>query len=165
MAAHRALDSETEVRPLASQQTKHCAGCGTTKSVDDFNRAAGRRDGLQVYCRTCQAAKAREYEASNPGRIERLAQLKADRRAVAQKYVQEYLQTHPCVDCSESDWVVLEFDHVRDKKKAHVMQLVADGYSLSAVDEEITKCDIRCANCHRRVTLSRGNWWRATAAD
>jgi ferredoxin len=25
---------------------------------------------------------------------------------------------------------------------------------------EIAKCDVRCANCHRRVTAERGSWWR-----
>lgn len=25
---------------------------------------------------------------------------------------------------------------------------------------EIEKCDVRCANCHRRVTVERGGWWR-----
>ena len=25
---------------------------------------------------------------------------------------------------------------------------------------EIEKCDVRCANCHRRITVERGGWWR-----
>jgi len=57
------------------------------------------------------------------------------------------------------DPVVLEFDHTADKKAA-VAQLVAGGYSWCAILQEIAKCEVRCANCHRRITAKRGSWIR-----
>lgn len=69
----------------------------------------------------------------------------------------EYLHNHPCVDCGEKDIVVLEFDHVRGVKSRAVSKIMWDPKEWSVVLKEIEKCDVRCANCHRRVTAKRGN--------
>jgi ribosomal protein S27E len=71
-------------------------------------------------------------------------------------YVYNYLQSHPCIDCGESDHVVLEFDHVRGEKVKSISKMVATTYSLESLIKEIEKCEVRCANCHRRITAKRG---------
>jgi hypothetical protein len=71
-----------------------------------------------------------------------------------------YLQTHPCVDCGETDVVVLEFDHVRGCKERTISSMLVQGYSFAKILEEIAKCDVRCANCHRRKTALAGKWLR-----
>jgi hypothetical protein len=73
--------------------------------------------------------------------------------------VYAYLLEHPCVDCGEPDPVVLEFDHVRGAKRLPVKRMLAGTYSLKAIFEEIAKCEVRCANCHRRVTAERGGFY------
>lgn len=73
------------------------------------------------------------------------------RRLRAKLIVLEYLQFHPCLDCGETDVLVLEFDH-RGKKKACISFLVRMG-RCSALLREIEKCDVRCANCHRKRHL------------
>jgi hypothetical protein len=40
--------------------SKVCPSCNLDKPTEDFNKAANRRDGLQVYCRKCQNDKVRE---------------------------------------------------------------------------------------------------------
>jgi hypothetical protein len=69
------------------------------------------------------------------------------------------LSQSPCVDCGESDPLVLEFDHLRDKRE-DVTRLAWHGCSLATIDAEIAKCEIRCANCHRRATASRAGHFR-----
>lgn len=61
-----------------------------------------------------------------------------------------YLQEHPCVDCSCEDILVLEYDHVRGDKHAELWKLISKGSSLARLHAERAKCEIRCANCHRR---------------
>ena len=64
-----------------------------------------------------------------------------------------YLREHPCVDCGEDDVVVLQFDHVRGKKRNEVGNLRA--CSWKTIWKEIKKCVVRCANCHTRRTLKK----------
>lgn len=71
-----------------------------------------------------------------------------------------YLEQHPCVDCGESDPVVLEFDHVRGEKSYNVTTLGWRLCSWNSLMREIDKCDVRCANCHRRKTAERMNSFR-----
>jgi hypothetical protein len=71
------------------------------------------------------------------------------------QYVTDYLLAHPCVDCGEKDIIVLEFDHVRGDKKYNVSNLIMQSYGLNTLITEIEKCEVRCANCHRRITHKR----------
>lgn len=78
-----------------------------------------------------------------------------DRKSRNKAYIQEYLRTHPCVDCGNTNPIVLDFDHVRGKKKYNVSIMSNCGYSLEVIQLEIDKCEIRCANCHRIITHKR----------
>lgn len=71
-----------------------------------------------------------------------------------------YLSAHPCVDCGESDPVVLEFDHVRGEKCHNIGHMLADGKSWTRISGEIEKCEVRCANCHKRVTAKTFGWYK-----
>jgi hypothetical protein len=72
-----------------------------------------------------------------------------------------YLEQHPCVDCGEDDIVVLEFDH-RDaeSKSFSISNAVHREMAWKKILDEISKCDVRCANCHRRRTSVQFGWWK-----
>jgi hypothetical protein len=74
-------------------------------------------------------------------------------------YLIEYFRTHPCVDCGEADAVVLEFDHLRDKSFDVAQSLPYR--SWQSILDEIAKCEVVCANCHRRRTARRRGSLRA----
>lgn len=86
---------------------------------------------------------------------------KAKSRETNQRKVVEYLLSHHCVDCGESDMTVLEFDHVKGIKRNNVSTLIKDGYSWKSVQQEIDKCEVRCANCHRRRTSMNGLFFKS----
>lgn len=72
----------------------------------------------------------------------------------------EFLSTKSCVDCGEKDPVVLEFDHRETENKFKIVAKMLSGhYSWRSVLAEISKCEIRCANCHRRKTYVQLNCW------
>jgi hypothetical protein len=61
-----------------------------------------------------------------------------------------YLQDHPCVRCGFSDPRALDFHHRNPlDKTASIGLMVNQNANMGRILEEITKCDILCANCHR----------------
>lgn len=75
-------------------------------------------------------------------------------------HIYEYLKTHPCTDCGISDPVVLEFDHVGDKKFGIGVALSNGGVTIEELQNEMRKCEVVCANCHKRRTAARSGWWK-----
>ena len=72
----------------------------------------------------------------------------------------EYFRSHPCVDCNESDPVVLEFDHIKKESKVGaVSEMIKRQMSWETILKEIGKCEVRCANCHRRRTAKQQGWY------
>jgi hypothetical protein len=142
---------------------RRCARCGEVKPLSDFNWrriAVGERD---TYCRPCRSAYGKEHYLANR---ERYIDLEAKRkRARAQKrmrYLLEYFLLHPCADCGEADPLVLEFDHLRDKSFAIGAGLPDRNWE--SILREIEKCQVVCANCHRRRTAKRAGTVRALIA-
>lgn len=68
---------------------------------------------------------------------------------LARMYVDRFLSMNPCVDCGYENPLALEFDHVRGKKSFEISLGIQSGVPLPALMEEMQKCDVRCANCHR----------------
>ena len=75
------------------------------------------------------------------------------------KRIVEYLRTHPCVDCGQSDVMVLEFDHLRDTSFGISWGLGEKSWAQILL--EIEKCEVVCANCHRKRTAFRAGFRRA----
>lgn len=69
-------------------------------------------------------------------------------------YIRDYLKANPCVDCGEANTIVLEFDHIRDKD-FNISDATRKGVSMKKLKDEIAKCEVRCANCHRKKTYER----------
>ncbi|HEY4506146.1 MAG TPA: hypothetical protein VJJ24_01725 [Candidatus Paceibacterota bacterium] len=71
-----------------------------------------------------------------------------------------FLSKNKCADCGENDPIVLEFDHTeRPKKFKQVSKMLSGHYSWKSIAKEIQKCEIRCANCHRRKTYHEGGMY------
>ena len=65
------------------------------------------------------------------------------------------LKRVPCEDCKQRfPPACMDFDHVRGKKAFTVSDDIA-AHTLDELVEEMEKCDIVCANCHRLRTLRR----------
>ncbi len=132
---------------------KKCPGCGETFPLEEFGKRGGARGNQpQPRCRECNRKYQKEWYYKN--RKSRL-QGRTKQRETNRQFIFNYLKSHPCADCGETNPVVLEFDHMHSKKLA-VSQMIK-GYGLKSVQEEITKCEVRCGNCHREKTAKEQN--------
>jgi len=133
---------------------RRCGRCGEMKPLEDFawrRKAKGQRHN---YCRPCHSAYHREHYLANKQRyIDQAAQSKKKVRLEQTTRLLDYFKEHPCTDCGQTDPVVLEFDHLRDKSFAIGTALTR--YGWDKIVAEIEKCEVVCANCHRRRTACR----------
>ena len=139
---------------------KICTKCGRKKPEGEFYSRSGRPGKLQAWCKSCKNASDRDwYEDASGVRRLQIRDRRASKRAEIQAWLVAYFESHPCVDCGESDLVVLEFDHLDDKEQM-ISRLMNEGAMLARVVAEAEKCEVVCCNCHRRRTARRGGHWR-----
>jgi hypothetical protein len=131
-----------------------------TKPIGEFawrRRRKGQRDNM---CRPCRSAYGREhYLANRQHYIEAEGRRKRERAKTRTRLLLEFFRSHPCADCGETDPLVLEFDHLKDKSFNIGHQFASR--SWQAILDEIEKCEVVCANCHRRRTARRQGSTRA----
>ena len=101
------------------------------------------------------------YQKNKKRHLEVVAARRRQITKTNNEFYKEYLLTHACVDCGETDPLTLEFDHLTTKF-SEVSHMIAGGYSLQAIKREIAKCEVVCANCHSRRTHKRTNSKRLT---
>lgn len=142
---------------------KICSKCGIEKSLDDFANKNGKKESR---CKECKNAYYREYW-KRPGTWDKHKQrVASNRKTYATKNQLLVLDrlASGCVDCGESDVRVLEFDHLPEfQKLANVSSLVSG--SSDKLIEEMNKCDVVCANCHKRRTYSRLPSYKSNSWD
>jgi 5-methylcytosine-specific restriction endonuclease McrA len=83
------------------------------------------------------------------------------KRVPIREFLREYLLENPCLRCGNPNLMVLEFDHRnREEKSFSIADAVNQGIGLDEVKNELTKCDVLCANCHAIKTHMENDSWR-----
>lgn len=140
--------------------TRVCTKCQQEKPIEDFplkNAVSGKR---QAVCKECTAKRTNEwYYRNRAHHISNVTHHKQNHIDDAREYITDYLSWHPCIDCGENDPDVLDFDH-RYNKDFSISHALTRGYSVTRIAAEISKCDVRCANCHRIKTASERGWYK-----
>jgi 5-methylcytosine-specific restriction endonuclease McrA len=162
MAAAR--QGRTMSKPSPREPLRRCSRCGDLKPVAEFawnQKSSGQR---KKHCRACQARYHRKHYVQHRDQyIARAARRTRGLVAERARYLISLFSERACVDCGESDPLVLEFDHLGDKKFSISRGLRERNWQ--AVLDEIAKCDVVCANCHRRRTALRAGSVRAVLAQ
>ena len=138
---------------------RKCSRCKNEKPLNEFNFKFKKLGIRQKACRECTKLEIRNHYKSN--RLYYLRKAKNRNKVIRDRnrnYILKYLLVHRCVDCGESDPIVLEFDHLQDKK-FNIAQLKRD-HSLNDLKTEIEKCQVRCSNCHKRKTAKEFGWYK-----
>ena len=142
-------------------ESRTCSKCQMAKDLSEFPFRSKLKGTRHSYCLSCGRAHAKAHYAANVTYYVKKARVRRDESiAELQAKLYEYLENHPCVDCGETDPVVLEFDHVRGVKSYNVSAMGWLMLSWTSLLKEIEKCEVRCANCHRRKTAERLGTYR-----
>lgn len=65
-----------------------------------------------------------------------------------------------CVRCENSDPRVLDFDHIVPGEKKNSIAAIFALANRDKIKEEVDKCQLLCANCHRIKSLENGDYKR-----
>ena len=113
-------------------ETKICSKCGIEKSIDDFhwrNKALGTR---RSECKECHNNTVKKRYAENKQTINDLKEGKCCEKCGYDK-------------CSAA----LDFHHIDPSTKIDTVAKLSTHANIEAAINEIKKCVLLCANCHR----------------
>ncbi len=113
------------------EETKICSKCGIRKPLTEFHKNGFDKLGNQKYrgyCKTC--ANKRE----------------SDRYWEKKAFIES--QKNACIKCGDTRSYVLDFHHIDSATKDFTIGQYKKG-SQQTIQNEINKCVVLCANCHR----------------
>lgn len=113
-------------------ETKICTKCGRELPLENFgwrNKAKGQR---RADCKECHS-----------GYMKKKYQEKKE-------IIQELKSQCSCAKCGDSRGYVLEYHHKDPSVKENtIARMTSNNFNLDKVYQEIQKCVVLCANCHR----------------
>lgn len=123
---------------------KTCTKCEESKPFFAFYKAAKMKDGLQSACKVCNDRATTASRYKNPERYTAIA-TKSQQRLRAE--IRNWKLDKKCVRCPENHPACLELHHLDRSQKDFTPSAAS---SFTRFLEEAAKCEILCANCHRK---------------
>lgn len=139
-----------------------CSTCKLEKHISEFHKKTKRL--YRSDCKSCFCAKMRPrnqmYYQNNKPRFS--ARSKAQSHLLAD-FIRAVKEASPvCPDCkSAHPYHRLEFDHVVGQKSFDISSARRLKPSMARLLDEMKKCELVCANCHRDRTHARRQLKRA----
>ena len=130
---------------------KICSICKIEKDFQEFHKNSSKKSGYQSYCKACRQNHSKNLYANDVNNIRnRLRVIKKRTRDNNRIFIQKYKRFCGCKLCGFKVPVALDFHHLdpteKDKNVGDLMS-----FSTQKLKEEIRKCVVLCANCHRMV--------------
>lgn len=142
------------VAPSDPSFLRECSSCYRLQPLSAFAYRSVSERTLNGHCRSCHAAYRRQHYLTNRADYFRRAIAQTVRkRDEARHRLWDYLSRHPCIDCGETSIATLDLDHVDPTSKVTEVAQMVGRRNWNAIQDEIAKCVVRCANCHRRRTI------------
>lgn len=92
------------------------------------------------------AQYSREYYLKNKEKV--LASVKIN-RAVGKARWDAFKRTLKCTKCEQNHPAALDFHHTDPSEKENLVSKLVSNGCFAAAMEEVQKCIVLCANCHR----------------
>lgn len=109
---------------------KQCYKCKESKDLELFCKDSSRKDGHQNLCKACHS------------------QVMINRYNELKNYTNSF-KVNGCAKCKDKRLYLLDFHHLDPSIKDDKMARLTTKYSMNRLANEIAKCVVLCANCHR----------------
>ena len=130
---------------------KKCPRCKIEKCESDFSFKKNSKDNLQSLCKRCNNTQAKQYykdDIKDHKSKVRIREKLYQKKVLAK--VQLIRHKLGCAKCSENDPRCLDFHHLVASEKVANISLLTQRKSMKKIMKEIEKCEVLCANCHRK---------------
>lgn len=135
---------------------KKCTRCKKEKNIVEYNKRTDSADGHASHCRVCSRAYVKSHFLRNGEYYRSKQKIRVKRLFQEHSIIIDKLKSYPCSDCKGIfPLVSMDFDHVRGTKRGNISAMVRWGVTRQKLLEELEKCEVVCANCHRVRTRDR----------
>lgn len=113
-------------------ETKICTKCGRELPLDQFHWRDKKKGTRRSECKDCHTGYMKQ------------------RYAEKQNIIEEQKAQQKCLKCGESRGYVLDYHHINpNNKETDISHMLSNRSNLKDIQNEIAKCIVLCANCHR----------------
>lgn len=138
-----------EQQKARNASTKICAKCGKELPITDFVFKDKAHNVRASRCKDCdredkRISYAKHYENNREKFIQRRKEFESSNKDFARER-----KKCGCLICGEKDIACLDFHHLGNKEFTISSEM--RNKSKEAIQAEIDKCVVLCANCHRKL--------------
>tara|TARA_R110000824_G_scaffold397878_1_gene601157 strand:- start:240 stop:653 length:414 start_codon:yes stop_codon:yes gene_type:complete len=131
---------------------KECTRCNQEKELTEFHKKGVSPDGYQTLCKECRSD---HFKRDYTDRKEMYLDKNNKRRDKWRYYINSFKTG--CTQCDEKVPQVLDFHHIDPKTKLiDIPTMLSESFNehhKTRFLDEIAKCVLVCANCHRKIHL------------
>jgi hypothetical protein len=124
---------------------KICSKCKQEKPLDQFHKNKKLKDGLSVWCSDCHKLNKKEHYKNNKEQYSKNVFNNS-------LWLLEIKMGLQCEKCGENHPAALDFHHLdpNEKELKISSRVTCNSKKKEKILEEIKKCIVLCANCHRK---------------
>lgn len=126
---------------------KRCYKCDKEKDKSEFSKNKKKSDGLSSMCKECNKQYQKNHYKIN--KLDYASKAKQHRHKMAEWFA-EIKSKMKCCECGEDHVACMDFHH-NGNKEIELADAIAAGWGEKRILEEIKKCKVLCANCHRKL--------------
>ena len=138
---------------------KHCSNCNQLLPISEFWKDKSNKDGYCYRCKACsKKAKGRRIKPSHLRKRQTVRGIAPDGITVQQKldWIRDTKEDKPCACCGRSEhWSAMDYHHLDESSKefslSQIRQFKTAEITLEMIKQEIEKCVLLCAICHRML--------------
>lgn len=127
---------------------KVCSVCGLEKSLTDFSWRNKSKGTLQSRCKSCQRSMDNNNYAKSSIRRDKIRISGSLWKKSFRDWFHDLKKDKCCVKCGDERIYVLEFHHIDPSTKLFNVSNPTTQSKIK-IKDEVEKCVILCANCHR----------------